>query len=273
MIHSLGLLPSTPAKVAHRVAASTQPEIRAALVAGPSSGTELVGCPILQQRQSGTCHAHSAAASRWVAQNAAGKPLLWIPSPKQIASLTYADTQRVGPAPTEGWPTLQDLGAELQDGANAIATWGIGPIGASPDGELGDVPNDPADNSFPEPDLDNVEVSWDLRGDKEYSIVMDPQTVVAVAAAALDAKMPIRTGFNCDRAFQDLGPNDVAQAPDPANVLGGHSTYLRAHRVVNGSRQFRLSNSWGTSWCDSGEVWASEAWLVACWDLFPVPAV
>lgn len=273
MTYRLGLLPSTPGKVLHRLAATKHAGILAALATGPSPGHELQGCAILQQRGSGTCHAHSAAASRWVAQNAAGRPIDFIPSPKLIASLTYADTQRTGTMPGEGWPALQDLGAELQDGSNAIKRWGIAPIGASPDGELGDVPNDPPDNSFPEADLSAVEIAWDMRGDAEYSIPIDSH-VVDVAAATLDANIPIRTGFFCDTAFMQLSPSDVAGAPNTSDPNGGgHSTYLRAHKLVGGVRQFRLSNSWGKGWCDSGECWVSEAWLQACWELWPVPAV
>lgn len=274
MTFRLGLLPSTPAKVAHRRPAQEHTRILAARATGPSTGHELEACPILQQRNSGTCHAHSAAAARWVAQKAANKPLLWVPSPLSIASLVYADTQRVG-APLGGaWAALVDLGAELQDDANAIKAWGICPIGPSPDGELGDVPNDPPDNTFPEPDLTSLEKSGETPGDAEYSLDMSSTDLVDMAAATIDAGMPIRTGFFCDSAFMQLGPNDIAQAPnvnDPQG--GGHSTYLRAHRLVGASRQFRLTNSWGTSWADRGEVWVGEAWLRACWDLFPVPAV
>jgi hypothetical protein len=273
MILRFGLLPSTLSKVAHRRPAQEHTRILAARATGPSPGHELEGCPILQQRNSGTCHAHSSAAARWVAQKAANRPLLWVPSPLLIASLTYADTQRVGPAPGPGWPPLQDAGAELQDGANAIRTWGIGPIGQSPDGEPGDVPNDPSDNTFPEPDLTALEASGETPGDAEYSIQMGAD-VVDMAAAVIDAGMPIRTGFFADSAFMQLGPNDVASAPNTSDTQGGgHSTYLRAHRLVNGKRQFRLANSWGKSWCDNGECWVGESWLTVCWELFPVPAV
>lgn len=278
VILRLGLLPSTPGKIAHRRPAQEHTRILAARATGPSTGHELEGCPILQQRNSGTCHAHSAAGARWTAQKAANKPLLWVPSPLLIASLTYADTQRSGPAPMTndgGWPALLDLGAELQDGSNAIKLWGVGPIGPSPDGELGDVPNDPPDgsNTFPEPEFGALEKSGETPGDAEYSIDMSSADLVDMTAATLDANMPIRTGFFCDPAFQQLGPSDVAQAPNTTAGGGGHSTYLRAHRLVNGQRQFRLSNSWGTSWCDNGECWVGEAWLRACWELWPVPAV
>lgn len=274
MILRFGLLPSTPGKIAHRKPAQQHTRILAARATGPSTGHELEACPILQQRNSGTCHAHSAAAARWVAQKAANKPLLWVPSPLLIASVTYADTQRAGQSPDVGWAALLDLGAELQDGATAIRTWGIGPIGVSPDGELGDVPNDPPDNSFPEPDVGALQASGETQGDAEYSIDMNSADVVDMAAAVIDAGMPIRTGFFADSAFMQLGPNDVAAAPNTADPRGGgHSTYLRGHKLVNGSRQFRLTNSWGTSWCDRGETWAGEAWLRACWALWPVPAV
>lgn len=271
MTFRLGLLPSTPGKIAHRLPAQKHTRILAARATGPSTGHELEGCQILQQRNSSTCHAHSAAAARWVAQKAANKPLLWVPSPLSIASLVYADTQRAGPGGQVA--SLLDLGAELQDDANAIKQWGIAPIGPPINGELGDVPDDPADNTFPEPDLTVLQTSGETPGDSEYSIDMSASDVVDMSAAVLDANMPIRTGFFADPAFMQLGPNDVALAPVTTGEGGGHSTYLRAHKLVNGSRQFRLTNSWGTSWCDNGECWVGEAWLRACWELWPVPAV
>lgn len=271
MAYGKGLKRSTPARVAHRLRATVHPRILAALATGPSNGIELEACPTLNQRGSGTCHAHSYVAARWVAQKANGKPLLWVPSPLALASVTYADMQRKGPTPADGWPVLQDTGAELQDDSDAGKRWGLAQIGPSPDGTLGDVPDTPEDNSFPEPDIEQLQQAGPNAGDAEYSIAID-SAVIDTAAATLDAKIPIRTAFYCDSAFEQLGPNDVAPAPNEADPKGGgHSTYLRAHKLVSGKRQFRLENSWGASWCDSGGVWVSEEWMRACWDLHPEP--
>ena len=69
---------------------------------------------------------------------------------------------------------------------------------------------------------------------------------------------------------------DIADwKPDPATDPdgGGHALALVGFRTMpDGSRQFRVQNSWGEAWDDAGECWASTAWMAACWELHPVLA-
>lgn len=273
MAYGRGLKPSTPSKVAHRLGAHLHADIAAALAAGPRGAARLVPCQRMDQGQTGTCHAHSGAASVWTAFNAKGKPLAFVPSPRIIASCTYADVRTATlPAGQTNLPLLTDDGAELQDDANAMKTWGIAPIlDPTTDGRFSDCENDPADNTFPEPDTAQLQIAGKDLIDGEYMIPVDnsaPKTV----AACLDAGVPVWVGFYVDSAFENLGPNDVAAAPnmnDPSG--GGHAVYLSGYRTnAAGKFEYRMENSWGSGWADGGACWVSTAWLLVCWNLWPM---
>lgn len=42
-------------------------------------------------------------------------------------------------------------------------------------------------------------------------------------------------------------------------VVGGHAWALAGYRQVNGTRQYRIENSWGQSWGDGGGAWIWES--------------
>lgn len=263
-----GLHRPDPAKLARRLHAGKHPALVARVAVGstPNGSAQLQACPRLDQGQTGTCHAHSAAAAVWTALNAAGKPLPFIPSPLLIASTTYADVQ----GPADKRDKLQDTGADLSDDAKALATWGIAPMrGPTSDGRNSDVENDPPDNSFPEPDASQISVAGSDLIAGEYSIPVDADAP-RLCALALDSGIPIWLGFFCDTAFENLTPSDVAQPPNEADPNGGgHAVVLAGYRTAaDGSYEFHLVNSWGAGWCDNGTCWVSTAWLLKCWMLF-----
>lgn len=283
--YGMGLKPTTPSRVAHRLNARQHARIGVRYALGSSaSGNILEAGGAWDQGQSGTCHAHSEALAIWIARNAAGKPLPWLPSPLLVASCAYADMQRAIVAPGQTVAPLQDTGAELQDDADAVRAWGVGPMATMVPGRGGpsDVPDDPSDNSFPEPgasgigqpaDVARLQVSGASLVTGEYAIPVDDKAP-ALVAASIDAGVAVRTGFFVDGAFEALQPGDVAQPPDTNDSSGGgHSTLLRGYRVNgNGLFEFLMRNSWGAPWCDAGDCWCSTAWLLACWDLHPEPA-
>lgn len=261
-----GLHRPDPAKLARRLHASLHPKLGALAV--PSGSASLTPCPRLDQGQTGTCHAHSAAGAIWTERNAAGKPLGFIPSPRLIAALTYATVQ----GPADQRQALQDTGADLNDDAAALRTYGIAPMqGPTSDGRNSDVENDPPDNSFPEPDASRIVVAGADLITGEYQIPVDSDAP-RLCALALDAGIPIWVGFFCDRAFENLGQNDVAQAPNQSDPNGGgHAVFLSGYRTNQaGELEYLLINSWSNSWCADGTCWTSSAWLLACWSLFPM---
>lgn len=270
MSYSLGLLRPDPAKSAHRLHASLHASIDAS--ATPKGAASLTPCERIDQGGTGCCHACSGVAVTWTACNAAGKALAFVPSPRLLASCTYADVRAAANPAGQPFPPLQDTGADLSDDARALATWGIAPIQApTSDGRFCDIENDPPNNVFPEPDTSQLQIAGSNLIAGEYQIPVDANAP-KLCALALDAGIPIWLGFLCDSAFQALGASDIAQAPNQSDPsAGGHAVYISAYRT-NASGQFEwlVQNSWGSGWADNGAVWASTAWLEACWMLWPM---
>jgi hypothetical protein len=279
MSYHKGLKRSTPSKIAHRLGAHQHPAIGMALSAGPRGSAELTPCARLDQGRSSTCHAHAAAAACWTAFNAAGKPLPWVPSPLLIASTTYADlrsaTNPVGPL-----PALIDDGAELQDDANAMTAWGIGPLILAPtiDGRYSDVENTPETGIFHEPDTSQLQIAGEKIIDGEYAIPID-RNAPLIAAASLDAGIPLWEGGAVNAEWENLGPNDVAQA-SAGTGDSGHSQYINGYRINKSwtgpagmEFEFLYQGSWGNSWAMNGAVWVYSAFLLTRWSLWPFAVV
>ena len=260
-----GLKRSTPHKIRHRLGAENHQAIAAALTGTIPPAAQLKPASRMDQGESETCFAHSAVACVSVADNslAEGSPLC-------LASCTYADVRAVA-NPTGNLPPLADTGAELQDAADALRRWGLGPLGSQVSGRSGvsDVPDD-SSAPFPEPNVDELEAAGHTLITGEYSIPVNsdaPRTV----AASIVAGFPVWLGTLVGSAFQALQAGDVAQpCPDSDTTAGGHALYISGFRTnAAGEYEFRVENSWGTGWCDNGAGWASQAWLLASWDLWP----
>jgi hypothetical protein len=227
----------------------------------------------MDQGESSTCHSHSAVAGVWAAFMAAGKPAPFLGSPLTLASCTYADVRAAQTPHGQTLPPLQDTGAELQDVADALRRWGLAPMGTpiAGRGGISDVPDDVDGQPFPEPDRWSVEVAGSHLISGEYAIPLD-SSAPTTCALALDKGIPVWLGTFVDTAFEQLGASDIAAPADTSDPNGGgHALYLSGYRTAaDGSYEFRVENSWGTGWADGGAVWASQAWLLACWDLWPM---
>jgi hypothetical protein len=271
-----GLLRSHPSRSAYRVGIDQHAAIAAAFKAGPKGSADLTSSlpPRFDQGQSGTCFGHAKAACQYGAAALAGRPLLSIPSPLMIASCTYADVRAASTLPGQPLPILLDTGAQLEDAA-AADKWGVASIGVQIAGRNGisDVPDDPPDNSFPEPNVAQLVKGAQRILTGEYKIAVNSDAPRWLAAC-LDSNVLVWDGFFCDSAFENLGPNDVAGAPDENDPNGGgHSTLYAGYRVVNGKIQGKKVNSWGSVWGSNGTVWCDEAHITAEWELWPFAVV
>ena len=264
-----GLKRSHQARSAHRLGATQHPAIAAALKAGIRGTGQLTPCPRIDQGQTSCCHACSAAAVCWVARNAAGKPLPFVPSQVEIASATYADVRAASTPVGLPLPPLTDDGAELQDDATAMQRWGVCPMAAE-QGRYCDIPNDVPGTPFPEPVVAEIQAAASYIVAGEYQIDIDDQAPNTVAAC-IDASSPVWLGTFVDTAFEELRADEIAGVPDTTDPNGGgHALYISGYRTnAAGELEFRVENSWGSGWCDNGACWASTAWLTACWNLWP----
>lgn len=272
LIRGKGLHRSTPHKIRHRLGAELHPQIAAALAAGPKGSADLrhLFPPVFDQSQTETCAEHSFSALCVAAMASAGTPLPFIPSMVSLASTTYADLRAAETLPGQPLPKLVDTGAELQDVANSAAKWGVGPMMGNLDGRLSDVPNG-QENDFPEPSPGELQLSAPHVAGGEYAAAID-STLPLIVAASLDCGIPLWTGGLVGQAYQQLGPNDVAD-PTPASdtTAGGHAQGIAGYRIMNGEIQPLIRNSWGPGWSDGGYCWGGGPWLLACWDVWPFP--
>ena len=247
------LRPSRPHKLAARTPAHLDPRIASALAAPLPTAVDRSLPPPMDQGQTSSCSAHALVKAIEIVTGYRGSPRDLYYS----AGLLEGDTS--------------DDGRELVDCLTAVATSGIAPFaGPTPDGRNSDVtPENVQDVPTPKDyfyrrKFDLGRASIDPRGDH----------VSDLCAATLAAGGVIYLGTQVGNAFEELQGAVVAQ-PDPANDPsgGGHALAGVGYRTMpDGSRQWRVENSWGEAWDEAGECWASTAWLAACWELHPVLA-
>jgi hypothetical protein len=117
-------------------------------------------------------------------------------------------------------------------------------------------------------DTINDELTWDeLQAASTYRVkewyrISDYGTGKTEGiCSAIAQGYPVVFGIDVDRAFQDHYGSGVLKAPGK-NRIGGHAMCLVGYRTVNGSRQYRGLNSWGTSWGDKGFYWCDESFIL-----------
>ena len=265
-----GLKKAHVSRSAHRLRAALHPEIAKVLATGlPSSGSLEPASPMDQGRSS-TCFAHAASGAAWTTLAAKGKALAWLPSPLVIASCTYADVRASLIPAGQTLPELQDTGAELPDAATALARWGIAPMGALVGGRGGpsDVPDDPADGSFPEPDQHQVELAGQDLIAGEYSIDVD-QDAPGVVAASIVAGIAVWDGGPVNDLYESISGSSLATA-SCATGEDGHSQYVAKFRTGAAGLEFLYCNSWGTGWGAAGGIWVDTSFLLTRWTLWPM---
>lgn len=183
---------------------------------------------------------------------------------------------------------LTDDGAELGDVLASVAVFGVTKFaGPSPDGRNSDIwtASDvaslspvPAANVNDEADGEQLESAASDPLSGAYTIDVTSADAVAKALAALSAGYPLYVATFVDSAFMSLTFGQIAQAPnqqDPSG--GGHALYIAGFRessAVPGTYEWLVCNSWG-SWAGAlsagdGMVWASQSWLLACWEIWCV---
>ena len=89
----------------------------------------------------------------------------------------------------------------------------------------------------------------------EYDAVpTDPDSIANLLATGSDIWFSMEIGNSW------MNPNgDTIADWDSNSIDGGHAVLLSGYRHKNGTRQFLVHNSWGTSWADNGFAYISEA--------------
>jgi hypothetical protein len=262
---------SHPAKLALAKDAASHPSIYVLPVIAPQTARHPVNWlpPCEDQGQTSECTAHALSQGLYAACGARGVSLGFQgpPSPRHFYSCS-GGIARAAADPTGALPPLQDDGRELADCITALMACGavaMGPL--APDGRFSDST---PENATDEPSVQALEDSAHACLAGAYTVDLTAANALDVCAAALDSGRALYLGFDCGDTFEALGPGDIAQ-PTPASDpnQGGHALTVVSYRVsAAGQREFLIRNSWGNGWADMGNVWASSAWLLACWEVW-----
>ena len=216
------------------------------------ASTDLHKDPPLDQGQTSSCTAHALTKGVEILTGALG-------SQHVLYSLTGA---RQG--------DLTDSGRQCSDTIAVAREQGLAPFEGDVEGRHSDVSTT---NVTAPATYDETKAALAHRVDL-LPLRIDPAIpdLSDRIVASLAIGSPVYLGTEVGAAFEDLGAGMVAQ-PTPANDTsgGGHALVIVGHRTnADGSRDFRVQNSWGESWDEAGECWASLAWVAATWELYPL---
>ena len=253
-----GLLPGDPAKRLVRAPVADHHFVRAAR-ASLVGHADLSPCTpkVLDQGQTSTCWAHSAATLLFTRRKFKGGAVQGLQSPLYFAQTVYG-SMRAAAHPTGELPPLQDTGTDLDTADACFGRWGSQPF-------VGDGATDVPEGQLPEAEFPAIMSAQSALFSGPYDITPDgnaPETV----GACLEAGIPVWIGVLIGEVFQRMGPNDVAQPCDPGDPsAGGHAMSI----IGYDKDRFLVRNSWGGTWNRGGDCYVSAAFLASAWQLLP----
>lgn len=280
MLFKKGLHQTDPANALVRVSIENHPKVARALKALRGSADLSAASPkVLNQGNSSTCWAHSAATLLYTRRTVLGHGTA-LQSPLYFAQCMYA-AYRAAKYPAGSFPAgydgqLQDQGAQLDDAARCFGQWGSEPFGLEEQLPAGgtDVPatSDADGNPLPLPELapDQLMSGMNAIFGGEYDVGPSAPNALDLVAAALEAGIPVWIGGLVGRAYENLQPGQVA-GPCPASDTtgGGHAQALLGYETVNLKRRWTVRNSWGPDWCAGGNALVDDDFVAAAWSLLP----
>ena len=244
------------ATIARRCAAPLHPAHAAALAAPLPAAADNSLHPDTDQGQTSSCTAHALIKAIEILTGYRG-------SMHVLYSLTGV---------YEGENPIADDGRQCTDCLAVVATQGVAPFeGPTSDGRNSDI--DASNACTPATAAEMAAAGAHLVGLGANSIDPADPNLSDLVASCIAAGGVVYLGTEVGQAFEQLNGATVAQPdPDPNDPNGGgHALIITGYRTMpDGSRQFRVQNSWGESWDDSGECWASLAWVQATWELHPL---
>lgn len=101
-----------------------------------------------------------------------------------------------------------------------------------------------------------------------YRIVGTGDQRLNAIEMAIRSDHPVVFGTQVGQPFCDFvaDPEKPLVWGPPHRPVGGHCMCIDGVRVgASGKLEFRLVNSWGTGWGESGYAWADESWIADPW--------
>lgn len=74
---------------------------------------------------------------------------------------------------------------------------------------------------------------------------------------------PVVVGLRVTEQWETLAGDRLG--PPEGDAIGGHAVCLVGYQRDEGGVEFRVRNSWSSSWGDHGEAWLHPAWLSLGW--------
>ena len=277
-----GVRRSDPEKLALLLPARLHPAIAHRLGAPLALESDLTAAepPVMDQGQSSACAAHEGVVVAHASLRLAGVDDPIIGSPHVLYSVSGRIERPTG--------ELQDDGRQLVDVLTALRTVGMSPIQApTPDGRYSDVwtAADVAGiDGAPPPNVCLDATPEELAACHNHAHdfgnhTIDPRDpdLEALVISTLTGPVPaeILIGTEVGAAFEMLAAGGLAQPDlipnDPQG--GGHALRICGHKTLaDGTRLYKIGNSWSASWCSAGYCWAPVSFLRACWELHPMTA-
>ena len=260
-----GAIRSDAAKLALTLPAHKH-EVVAATLAGPLATEASLAaweCTRTNQGQCEGCTAHATAAAVFAAFAAIGMPGILL----SMRFLYAASGLLEGSVPQDNGRQIADVMTVLQGGFPAFE-------GMSPDDRFSDIWT-ANDTSAKPPNVNLIPSGLEQKlatthSVGQHTVDLTQSNASDIAAAVLSASKPapLVIGTFVGPRFEHATPDDVVgpETDDGSGAGGGHAIEISGYRTVNGARQWRVTNSWGPSWCDNGRVWVTDAFLLSAWE-------
>lgn len=263
-----GARPSDKAKLALTLPARSHIVIAAAL-ASPlplQADTTMFEPTMPNQGNSESCTCGSTSCGVFAAFAAIGMPGI-LPSMRYLYALSGL---MEGPAPQDNGRQIADVMSVLQGGFPLFE-------GMSPDGRFYDIWT-AADTDSKPPNVNLLPTGIEQKlatthttGQHTIDLTASTASDEACATLAAAAPAPLIVGSYVGNGYMSAGPDTVLDVePVIAGVGGGHALRVSAFRTVAGQRQFLTSGSYGPNFGNKGRVWCTEAWLLNCFEAWPM---
>ncbi len=148
--------------------------------------------------------------------------------------------------------TDKDDGTFIRNAIDSLHTLGVCPE---------DVwPYVPA-NVFAQPPIRAYQKSIDNKIESYYRVVGDGKSRCDTIEHAIRSNYPVVFAAPVTDAYTKYFNGDGHVWPETKTWVGYHAQIIVGVRYVNGERQFKIRNSWGSSWGDNGHTWFSEGYV------------
>lgn len=148
--------------------------------------------------------------------------------------------------------TGKDEGTFIRNAIDSLRTLGVCPEDAWPYVQS---------NVFAQPPIRAYQLSVDNKIEAYYRVVGDGKARCDTIEHALRSNHPVVFGAPVTDEFTKFFGKGDKVWPRVRTWVGYHAMIVVGVRYVNGERQFRIRNSWGTSWGDGGHTWFSEDYM------------